>query len=52
MNCKHENCDKKRVMDMDFSVCNECGFQWKGHYGPPINKEVDNNLINNEEESK
>jgi len=27
--CKHENNFLNRVMDFEFRVCSDCGFQWK-----------------------
>lgn len=28
-NCKHLNYKRQRVMDFNFYVCCDCGFQWK-----------------------
>jgi len=29
--CKHESYEIKQVMDFQFCVCRNCGFQWKGN---------------------
>ena len=42
MKCEHKDYEIKQVMDFQFCVCKQCGFQWKGNKpSQPVNADAE-----------